>query len=116
MTPASSWHENDILDREELAERLKVPVSVTYRLALPHLAAGKSYRFRWGDCLDALREQPRVSATPAASTRRAGSSSTGRGAVFSMPHRAGARDAEGHHRLTMRQSAAGSGARPEGHP
>ena len=114
MTPASSWHDNDILDRDELAARLKVPVSVTYRLALPHLAAGKSYRFRWGDCLEALRQQPRDSATRAMSARPARSSSTGRGAVFSMPHRSDLRDAAGRGRLTIRLGGAGSGGLPEG--
>jgi hypothetical protein len=87
LTPAD-WHPNDVLNRRQLADRLQVDASATYRWReCPRFQVGREQRFIWGDVLDWLRARSTADAT--ASRRRGSSTSTGRGQVFSMPHRAG---------------------------
>ena len=85
------WHANDVLTRPEVAERLGVTTSVTY-VALrgcPRLQIGRTHKFVWADVLDHLRARATGSSTPTRRSGVTGSSSTGKGAVFSMPHRQG---------------------------
>jgi hypothetical protein len=87
LTPAD-WHSNDVLTRGQLAARLQVDPSVTYRWReCPRFQVGREQRFIWGDVLDWLRNRSRADTT--ASRSLGSSTSTGHGQVFSMPHRAG---------------------------
>lgn len=107
---------DDVLTREQLAKRLQVDVAATYRWReCPRLRVGREHRFVWGDVVDWLRLRDTQTSTPP--RRPAGrTSSTGRGAVFEMPHRAGhSRDAEGRDRIAKPFGGAGSGRLPEGH-
>jgi hypothetical protein len=80
---------DDVLTRDQLAERLQVDVAATYRWRqCPRLRVGREHRFVWGDVLDWLTSRDAADPTTTSSAVRR--TSTGRGGVFAMPHRRGA--------------------------